>query len=89
VSLDPAKLILAPLAWDGNKSGLLAFRRSVFQTGLGHGFGHFLELLKNEAIAALVLDITLANGDEEKAPSPDATAKATAWYQHASPIVAA
>jgi hypothetical protein len=66
------------------------FERSVFQTGLGHSFQHFLELPKDEAIAALALDITPDNGgDEVKEASPEASAKAKAWYKHVSPIVAA
>ena len=91
MSLDPTKLVLPPIVYNGEKSGFLRFKRAVFQTAIAHKINHFLLLPEPQAILALAKDLTPLNfedPEEAKEPSQDATAKATAWHGIASPIAA-
>lgn len=87
--MDPSKLVLPRLVFDGKKENFPYFRRSVLQTALAFQFGHFLDKPKKQAIAALALELSPPGGpDEVKQPGEAAVAKATEWYRIAAPIVA-
>jgi transposase InsO family protein len=83
--MDPSKLVLPIITWDGKKETFPTFERRVMSAAMAFKFGHFLTLQKEVAIAALATELTAAGGDDEK--SADATAKAMAWYDIAAPVV--
>jgi hypothetical protein len=89
MSMNAAKLVLPRIVYDGQKRNFPSFERLVFQSAMAFKFDFFLREEKDAAITALAMQLTPRAGvDEVKVPSDETLAKASAWYEPASPIVA-
>jgi hypothetical protein len=83
-----AKLVLPPLAYNGEKRGFLFFWRLVMQIALAFNFEPILRLPKEDAIIAMGMTTSPPEADERKQPALEATELARKWYNYASPIIA-
>jgi hypothetical protein len=87
--MDPAKLVLPPLVYDGEKKSFPFLRRLIFQTAIAYKFERFLTKPKEAAILALAKELSPApDGDEAKVARDEIIAKATVYYDFTSPVVA-
>jgi hypothetical protein len=86
IHVDPAKLVLPPLIYNGDKRGFLFFWRLVMQTAFAFNFEPILRLPKEDAILAMAI-ATLPPDFPNKRKQP-ALEAARKRYNLESPIIA-
>ena len=86
IHVDPAKLVLPPLIYNGDKRGFLFFWRLVMQTAFAFNFEPILRLPKEDAILAMASATSPPDfPNQRKQPALEAVWKP---YNLESPIIA-